>query len=420
MLARMIAFLVFMGFSLRCPLSRASLPVRRGPRKIGSRAAIFLRGVRKTNPRARSPAPISQITMTIGSLIALYGAGLATFLTPCVLPMLPIYLGVLAGAEASGKSDGSRRRLHLAGIGFAVGLGSIFVLMGMGVTALTRSLSGYSAWFELILGTVMVLFGAKVLGWLKIPWFDQEARPLMHRVPNVGGFAGGLLFGAGFAIGWTPCVGPVLGATLTYAATATSSPVAAGGMLAVYAAGLATPLIIGTFAASRLLALATRLRKYSTLMQRATGALVLGFGVFLALPALEKVSYPKGGTTACATSNACGSQSTKSAPLASAAELPRGPVLVEFVSEHCSVCEKMRPLVSELEQSCTRGLLVKVNVDEPTGEKLAAHYGISMVPTFVSIDQAGGEVGRIVGEQSRQQLVFALNEVGGKPCEKAN
>jgi cytochrome c-type biogenesis protein len=334
--------------------------------------------------------------------------------------MLPIYLGVLAGAQATGTGKGAGRRLHLAGVGFAIGLGSVFVLMGMGVTALTRSLSDFAAWFELVLGTLMILFGAKLLGWLRLPWADQEARPLMHRVPNVGGFAGGLLFGAGFAIGWTPCVGPVLGATLTYAATATSDPVSAGGMLAVYAIGLATPLVVGSFAAARLLALTARLRKYSGALQRVTGAFVIAFGLFLALPSLKKISNPSGATAGCNSANACDGKSSAATPATNLEELPRGPVLVEFVSEHCSVCKKMRPLVSELEQSCTRGLIMQVNVDEPMGERLAAHYGINLVPTFVSIDRAGGEVGRIVGEQSRQRLILALNDVGGKPCELPN
>jgi cytochrome c-type biogenesis protein len=358
--------------------------------------------------------------MSIGSLVALYVAGLATFLTPCVLPMLPIYLGVLVGAQASGSRSGSRRRLHFAGIGFAVGLGSVFVLMGMGLTALTRSLNGFSAWFELILGTVMGLFGFKVLGWLRLPWFDREARPLMHRVPSVGGFVGGLLFGAGFAIGWTPCVGPVLGATLTYAATATSNLAVAGGMLAVYAAGLATPLVIGSFAASRLLVFTAQLRKYSVGVQRVSGAILLVFGSFLALSSIEKLYYPTGDVAGYCNANACDRKANKTVADGNVDGLPRGPVLVEFVSEHCTVCRKMRPVVLELEQSCTRGLIMQVSVDEPMGEKLAAHYGINMVPTFVSIDPTGGEVSRIVGEQSRQRLVLALNEVNGKPCEIRN
>jgi cytochrome c-type biogenesis protein len=334
--------------------------------------------------------------------------------------MVPIYLGVLAGAQTSGTADGATRRLRLAGIGFAIGVAGVFVAMGMGVTALTRAMSGVGAWVELVLGTVMLLFGAKMLGWVRLPWFDREARPLLNRVPSAGGFAGGLLFGAGFALGWTPCVGPVLGATLTYAATTTSEPVRTAVMLTSYAMGLATPLVVGAFAASRLLVLASRLRKYSTAIQTVTGALVLAFGAYLALPALQQLSVPSAQTANCGTANACDSGTKKAARVTNHDELPRGPVLVEFVSEHCTVCKKMRPVVSELERNCTDGLIRQVNVDEPAGEKLASHYGISMVPTFVSIDPTGSELERIVGEQTKERLIVALNTVSGKPCSVQN
>jgi thiol-disulfide isomerase/thioredoxin len=91
--------------------------------------------------------------------------------------------------------------------------------------------------------------------------------------------------------------------------------------------------------------------------------------------------------------------------------------LVEFVSGHCSVCKKMHPLLTDLEQRCAQGLIVRINVDETNGRQLAAHYGVSMVPTFVSIDPVGGEVQRIIGEQSKERLILALNDLGGKPCE---
>jgi cytochrome c-type biogenesis protein len=357
--------------------------------------------------------------MSLGSFIALYAGGLATFVSPCVLPMLPLYLGVLAGAQASASAETSKRRLRLAGVGFAVGLGLIFVLMGMGATALTQSLSGHRRMFEVGAGLVMMLFGAKLLGWLHLPWIDREARPLLNRVPNVGGFSGGLLFGAGFAVGWTPCVGPVLATALTYAASSTSSPLVAGAMLAVYALGLATPLVIASFAASRLLVLTQRLRKYTPAMQRATGALLLTLGALFATDQLSKLSPNFTSSTNCTESAACDAKIAATHTEISIEELPRGPALVEFVSGHCSICKKMHPLVSDLEQRCTRGLIVRVNVDDPSGRQLAAHYGVSMVPTFVSIDPSGGEVERIIGEQSKERLILALNDLGGKPCEQA-
>jgi cytochrome c-type biogenesis protein len=355
--------------------------------------------------------------MSPGHFLALYAAGLATFASPCVLPMLPLYLGVLAGAQASGSAETSERRLRLAGVGFALGLGLVFVLMGMGASAIAQSLSGHRRMFEVGVGLMMMLFGAKLLGWLHLTWFDREARPLLERVPNVGGFTGGLLFGAGFAVGWTPCVGPVLASALTYAASTSSSPLVAGGMLAVYAIGVATPLVIASFAASRVLALTQRLRKYTPAMQRVTGSLLLALGALIAADPSSKLSPRLVPSVNCSLAAACDSKIAAVHAEGNVEELPRGPALVEFVSGHCSVCKKMHPLVSDLERRCTQGLIVRVNVDDPSGQQLAAHYGVSMVPTFLTIDPAGGEVGRIIGEQSRERLILALNEIGGKPCE---
>jgi cytochrome c-type biogenesis protein len=356
--------------------------------------------------------------MSVFSVLALYFAGIATFASPCVLPMVPLYLGVLAGAEVTNAGDTSHRRLRLAGVGFAIGLGSVFVVLGMGAHAITRSLTGYGQWLQIGAGALMILFGLKLVGLLKLSWFERESRPLLQRVPNVGGFTGGLLFGAGFAIGWTPCVGPVLATALSYAASATSSSLAAGAMLAVYALGLATPLVIASFAASRMLVWVKQLRKYTPAMQRVTGAFLVAFGAYFAVDSLRTTAglaaADCNGKTACETKIAA-SQTTLTVE-----QLPEGPALVEFVSSNCPVCKRMHPVISALEAQCHQGLLVRVNVDDPLGKQLAAHYGISMVPTFVSVDRTGGEVERIIGEQSRERLLLALSDVSGRPCEVTN
>lgn len=352
--------------------------------------------------------------MTLTTLVALYAAGLASFASPCVLPMLPIYLGVLSGAEAIGASEPSHRRLRLAGIGFAVGLAAVFMALGMGAHVITRSLAAHSRWLEVGAGCLMMLFGLKLLGWLKLPWSDREARPMLHRVPNIGGFAGGVLFGAGFALGWTPCVGPVLGTALAYAASATASPLAAASMLAVYALGLATPLVVAAFAASRVLVWSKRLRRYTVAMQRVTGTALVGLGAYLALGSTLASTWS---AAHCAGKIACETQAAVGQTPVAEERLPQGPALVEFVSHDCPVCKRMQPLVLELERQCTKGLLLRVDIDEPLGKELAAHYGISAVPTFVSIDPAGGEVERIIGEQSQQRLMLALSDIRGKPCQ---
>src|SRR5512145_643997 len=126
--------------------------------------------------------------MALGPLLALFGAGLLTFASPCVLPLLPMYLAVLAGAQSSGGNEAhAKRRLRLAGLGFAVGLSAVFVALGIGASTVAATLVEYRRPMGIAAGLLMLLFGAKLLGILRIPWLDREARPLLSRVPNVGG-----------------------------------------------------------------------------------------------------------------------------------------------------------------------------------------------------------------------------------------
>src|SRR3954469_8469805 len=215
--------------------------------------------------------------MSIALFFALYGAGLATFLSPCVLPLLPSYLAVLAGAEASGGT-----RPWRAGLGFAVGLSAVFVALGLGASAVAHALSAHRQALMTVAGALMVLFGAKLVGVLRLSLLDGDARPLLSRVPSLGGFWGGLLFGVAFSLGWTPCVGPVLGATLSYAASHSASPRLAAVELASYALGLSTPLLAAAIAAPRVLRWVKSLRGFTPLIQRAMGVVLVVMGVLVA------------------------------------------------------------------------------------------------------------------------------------------
>jgi cytochrome c-type biogenesis protein len=363
--------------------------------------------------------------MSIAQFFALYAAGLATFLSPCVLPLLPSYLAVLAGAEASGA-----KRPWRAGLGFALGLSAVFVVLGVGASVLAHALSAYRQTLMLVAGALMGLFGAKLLGVLKFPWLDGDARPLLARVPSLGGFWGGLLFGVAFSLGWTPCVGPLLGATLSYAASQSASPSHAAAQLAVYALGLSTPLIAATFAAERVLVFARRLRGLMLPMQRITGAALVAVGVLLATDQIALLSPATSAEVSASSatagqcdgseSNTCSfADSLTEAESAPALAIPLGrPHLVEFVSDHCAICARMAPVVEDLERACARGdgTVVRVNVGSAGGRALAQRFNVHAVPTFLQLDAEGEEVERMVGEQTHQQLALALESVRGAAC----
>jgi len=363
--------------------------------------------------------------MTPGSLVALFGAGLLTFASPCVLPMLPIYLSTLGGAGAGGDDpDVAKRRLRRAGIGFAVGLAAVFIALGAGASALSATLGAHRRAIAVGAGALMVLFGAKLLGVLPLRFLDRESRPLLGRAGGARGFWGGALFGGAFALGWTPCVGPVLGAALTYAATSGGDVLGGVVQLAAFAAGLAAPLVAAAFAAESAIALTRRLLPATPILQRATGALVVVVGLLLAtdrLGGLAPTAAPQP-AAACdgGPAGACGvvAAADAGAP-AGSIELVHGkPRLVEFESAHCTVCARMAPVVKELEERCVKdaGTIVRVRVDDPAGQAIAARYGVRFVPTFLNIDALGEEVERTVGEQTRERIARMIAEVRGEAC----
>jgi cytochrome c-type biogenesis protein len=365
--------------------------------------------------------------MSVASFAALYVAGLVSFASPCILPLLPLYLSLLGGPH-----DRSRRRLLLAGAGFTLGLSLVFVVLGMGASALASLLSTHRQVLLLATGALMVVLGLKLAGWVRIDALDRDARPLLARVPSPGGFFGGLLFGAAFSLGWTPCVGPVLGAALSYAASHSSSRAVAGAALATYALGLSTPLLAAAASAPRMLALAARARRASPILQRAAGVALVAMGLLMATDRLSAVVEPARwaealGTKAAAesdpscelsTTHACSLPETlggDATPLA----LPSGsPHLVEFVAADCPICAHMAPILREVERACGAddGTIVRVLVDSASGRALAQHFGVHAVPTFLRLDAAGNELERIVGAQPREKLALAVESVRGETC----
>ncbi|WP_437952778.1 cytochrome c biogenesis protein/redoxin [Sorangium sp. So ce296] len=366
--------------------------------------------------------------MTLGSLLTLFGAGLLTFASPCVLPMLPVYLSALGGAGALGGPDraAASRSVRLAGVGFAIGLALVLVALGAGASAIAAALAPHRRALALVSGAILALFGAKLLGVLRLPWLEREARPLLARLPAAGGFWGGMLFGIAFAAGWTPCVGPVLGAALTYAASAGASPLAGAVQLGAYAAGLAAPLVVAAFVGPAAVALARRLMPATPALQRVTGALLVVLGIAFATGRLDALSPAPAAAVAAGAPCDSGPASACAAPEGAVepgdAALPEGmPRLIEFESAHCAVCERMAPLVKELEARCAKeaGTVLRVRVDDPRGQALAAHYGVRFVPTFLTVDAAGQEVERAVGELPRQRLASLLGDVRGEACPPA-
>ena len=206
-----------------------------------------------------------------------FAAGLLSFLSPCVLPLVPSYVGFLTGMTLPEMGD--RRRVALLhALLFVAGFSLVFILLGASATALGRALNYYQVWLQRAGGVLIIAFGLVCLGVFQSEWLTQERR--LHLEHKPVGFLGSALVGMAFGAGWTPCIGPVLGAILSLAAT--SADLSRGMLLlAVYSAGLAVPFLIAAVAVEWFLDWFQRFRGYLPWVMRVSGALLVLVGVLL-------------------------------------------------------------------------------------------------------------------------------------------
>ncbi|MCT2538669.1 cytochrome c biogenesis CcdA family protein [Sedimentimonas flavescens] len=216
-----------------------------------------------------------------GALIA----GLLSFLTPCILPMVPFYLSYMAGISMSelrggGKiAPGAQRRLVFSAMAFALGVTTIFMLMGLGATALGQAFRSWMGPLSYVAAAVLFLFGLHFLGVLRIPFLYREARIEAKSDPSTlfGAYVTGLAFG----FGWTPCVGPALAAILMVA-SGIGDLTRGTLLLFFYGVGMTAPFILAAFFARPFLALMSRHRAKLAYVEKAMGVMLILFAVLIA------------------------------------------------------------------------------------------------------------------------------------------
>ena len=203
-------------------------------------------------PGARFPGGISAprssrfspaVSGNVGIAIA-FGAGLASFLSPCVLPLIPSYVTFITGMTIDDVQR-SRRIAFVHALLFVFGFSLIFLALGASATMLGRVLFAYRAWISRIGGVLVLAFGLYLLGVFNLGAFSRERRVHINNKPL--GYLGTIVVGLAFGAGWTPCIGPILGSILTYAAT--QAEVSRGViLLGAYSLGLAVPFVIAAIA----------------------------------------------------------------------------------------------------------------------------------------------------------------------------
>lgn len=208
-------------------------------------------------------------------LVALAG-GAASFLSPCVLPLLPAYLSFVSGLSVEELQKGDRR-VVLSTMAFVLGFSFVFTALGAGFSFAGVLVANQRA-LQIVSGALLIVLGAVIAG-LTLPGFMQrDVRPLLGKVPR--GPAGAFIMGVAFAFGWTPCVGPVLASILTMAASG-SDPAAGALLLFVYSLGLGIPFLVAGFFVGRALRAFSRVRRHLRVIQIVCGVILVLYGALL-------------------------------------------------------------------------------------------------------------------------------------------
>jgi cytochrome c-type biogenesis protein len=209
-------------------------------------------------------------------------AGLVSFLSPCVLPLVPGYISMLSGASIEelkiGASPALMGRILRNSLSFVVGFSIVFVVLGASATAVGKFLLAERAAFNFVAGIIVIVFGLHLTGLVKIPLLYREAR-LTTGEPRRG-LPGAFLLGFAFAFGWTPCIGPILTAILALAA---QRHTVFQGMflLAVYSAGLAVPFLLTSVGLGQFLKLYGGLRRHLRTVEVSSGVLLIALGLLM-------------------------------------------------------------------------------------------------------------------------------------------
>src|SRR5437868_2077897 len=225
------------------------------------------------------------------SIPAALVAGLVSFLSPCVLPLVPPYLIYLTGATIEHVTNdetvsSSKRAVMSAAVMFVLGFSTVFVALGASASLIGGLIRAWSAELSIVAGIVIIAMGLHFLGLTRIGFLMREGR---LPIPKPVGLWGAYVMGLAFAFGWTPCIGPILAAILSVAASETTVAKGAG-LLAVYSAGLGIPFLIAAFMVERFSEALARMKKHLATIERVMGVLMILVGIGFLTGAVTSVS----------------------------------------------------------------------------------------------------------------------------------
>ncbi|OFZ19298.1 MAG: hypothetical protein A2X94_03985 [Bdellovibrionales bacterium GWB1_55_8] len=351
------------------------------------------------------------------SFLGIFGAGLLTFLSPCVLPLAPILITSLLLSEKS--TPWSRLR---STAWFVTGFTIVFVIMGMSLPLLADALGSAKPFLLTLAGIALALFGAKMmhvlpsfkwLAWmdrtLQLPEFKKKLPPGLH----------GLLFGSLFGLSWTPCVGPVLGGVLTYVASQQSTPLQSAMKLIPFALGIGLPLLLFAVAYDRVAPGLKRLKKHLPKIEYASGLAVFVFGIFvfnqgrMDVTRLFSTERDANGDKMITAVDSSGAKRVLNDRTNGVARM------VFFYSKNCPVCHAMESYLPDFEKNCgsPNFEFVRIDVTNLENAGAAAAFNIKAVPTVSLLNEKGDEMVHLVGYQTESRLRDAAKTTTRLACQ---
>lgn len=233
---------------------------------------------------------------TLGFDLTYWGvflAGLISFASPCVLPLVPPYLCFLAGTSLDQLTDEHRTKqvganVVVSSLFFVLGFATVFVALGASATFVGDLVTSHLTWLGYVAGVIIILMGLHFLGVLRIPLLYREARHHVQQKP--AGFLGAYIVGLAFAFGWTPCVGPVL-ATILFVAGSEETALQGASLLFVYALGIGIPFVLAAMFAGPFMGFMSRFKKHLGLVEKIMGALLVVTGILFLTGGMPYISY---------------------------------------------------------------------------------------------------------------------------------
>lgn len=336
---------------------------------------------------------------------AVFLAGLATFLSPCVFPLIPVMTANLMTSTSAGRWG-----RFISTLWFGLGFTTSFILMGLGISALLAFFPLAKVFFIILSAVILGAFGLKMAGMI-----DKENRASIFTrslqmpgfVKKLPGGMHGFFFGSAFGFSWTPCVGPILGGVLTYVASQERSLDEGMLLLGTFSLGIVLPLLgvaVGTdYFRSKL----RGLNRFTPRIERMAGYGLLLFSVIMLKDAF--LSWPTASPGPAIMAN---SESTESMAKAPASKM------LFFYTDSCPVCYRMKNFLPAFEEECTSEKFQFVHVDlgDPANAALASQFNVRAVPTISVMNPEGDEVLHLVGYQSKAALREAAEGVTTQSC----